>query len=54
MDTHWPDDPREDDAELFAALVLAGPTRARAMLPEAETHLHFALRTIGRVPRGPR
>lgn len=54
MDAHWPDDPREDDAELFAALVLAGPIRARAMLPDAETHLHFALRTVLRVPRGPR
>jgi Zn-dependent peptidase ImmA (M78 family) len=54
MDAHWPDDPREDDAELFAALVLAGPTRARAMVPEAETRLQFALRTVRRVPRGPR
>lgn len=54
MDSHWPDDPREDDAELFAALVLAGPTRARVMMPEAETHLRFALRTVRRVPRGPR
>lgn len=55
MDRNWADDPREDDAEMFATLVLAGPTRARAMLPpEAETHVQFALRTIRRTPRGPR
>lgn len=29
MDTHWADDPREDDAELFASLVLMGPRHAR-------------------------
>lgn len=29
MDTHWADDPREDDAELFAALVLMGPRHLR-------------------------
>ena len=29
MDTDWADDPREDDAELFASLVLMGATRAR-------------------------
>jgi Zn-dependent peptidase ImmA (M78 family) len=51
MDVNWPDDPREDEAETFAALVLAGPTRARAMLPpEAESHLAFALRTVRRTP----
>lgn len=54
MDTNWADDPREDDAELFASLVLMGPTRARAFMPEAETRLQFALRTVRRTPRGPR
>ena len=54
MDTHWPDDPREDDAELFAALVLMGPARARPHVSHVETHLQFALRTMRRTPRGPR
>lgn len=54
MDTHWPNDPREDDAELFASLILAGPARSRAMLPSRETHLQFAMRTTRRFPRGPR
>jgi IrrE N-terminal-like domain len=56
MDTWWVDDPREDDAELFASLVLMGPTRARPHIPlvqgEHETALHFALRTMRRTPRG--
>lgn len=53
MDAHWPDDPREDDAELFASLVLMGPTRARPhLIREAETHVQHALRTMRRVPRG--
>lgn len=30
MDTHWADDPREDDAELFASIVLMGPRHLRA------------------------
>lgn len=30
METHWCEDPREDDAEMFAALVAVGPERARA------------------------
>jgi hypothetical protein len=58
MDTQWGDDPREDDAELFASLVLAGPARSRAMvpLPECETALQHALRTLRRdqLRRGPR
>jgi hypothetical protein len=50
MDASWEADPREDDAELFASLVLAGPTRARAWvpLPEQETALQAALRTLRR------
>jgi hypothetical protein len=51
MDQHWPDDPREDDAELFAALVLMGPRRTP--MKAAETHIQHALRTM-RVPRGPK
>lgn len=56
MDYDWSDDPREDDAELFASLVLMGPRQQRAVVrdPRAESHLRFALRTIRRVPRGPR
>ena len=58
MEIGWYDDPREDDAETFASLVLAGPTRARAMvpLPEHETALQFALRNLRRdqLRRGPR
>lgn len=52
MDANWADDPREDDAELFAQLVLMGPRRSRPFIPDAETHLEFALRTMGRTPRG--
>lgn len=29
MDTHWANDPREDDAETFAAIVLMGPRHLR-------------------------
>jgi Zn-dependent peptidase ImmA (M78 family) len=51
MGQHWPDDPREDDAELFATLVLMGPRRAPRKA--AETRVQHVLRTL-RVPRGPR
>jgi Zn-dependent peptidase ImmA (M78 family) len=56
MDTYWANDPREDDAELFASLVLMGPTRAKPYSgdPRAESALQFALRTVRRIPRGPR
>lgn len=58
MDAAWANDPREDDAEMFASLVLMGPTRARPHIPlvqgEHESALHFALRTMRRVPRGHR
>lgn len=56
MDTYWANDPREDDAELFASLVLMGPKRSAPHLidPRLETRLQFALRTIRRVPKGPR
>jgi Zn-dependent peptidase ImmA (M78 family) len=54
MEPNWPDDPREDDAELFASLVLMGPRTARPFTGAAETHLEFVLRTTRRIPRGPR
>jgi hypothetical protein len=54
MDSNWADDPREDDAEVFASLVLLGPRSSRPFIPEAETHVQHALRTMRRVPRGPR
>jgi Zn-dependent peptidase ImmA (M78 family) len=53
MEQHWPDDPREDDAELFAQLVLMGPQLFGPDRRRAETHVQHALRTM-RVPRGPR
>lgn len=51
MDTHWGADPREDDAELFAELVLMGPTRSRPFIPipEQETALQHALRNLRRL-----
>jgi hypothetical protein len=61
MDPHWNDDPREDDAELFAQLLVMGPTRARPyVLPdpaelmgeEAETPLQAALRALRREQSG--
>lgn len=54
METHWHDDPREDDAELFASLVLMGPSRAKLILPVAESHLQFALRTVRQRHHRPR
>ena len=53
MAEHWPDDPREDDAELFAQLVLMGPQLFGPDRRRAETHVQHVLRTM-RVPRGPR
>lgn len=51
MEQHWPDDPREDDAELFASLVLMGPRHARPYTgTAAETHVHHALRTMRPIP----
>jgi hypothetical protein len=56
MDVHWSNDPREDEAELFASLVLMGPTRARPFIPipEQETALQHALRTVRRKHHRPR
>jgi hypothetical protein len=51
MDEHWQADPREDDAEIFASLVLAGPPRVfvpastpRGQDPRSETRTQQALR----------
>ena len=56
MDTDWPDDPREDDAELFATLVLSGPHRANAWTkgiaacPPQRPSAEAPTRRIARVP----
>lgn len=55
MDFDWCDDPREDEAEVCASMILMGPRRPHSHPdPKIETALQFALRNGGRVPRGPR
>lgn len=52
MDADWYADAREDDAELFASLVLMERRSAGHFLaPEQETALQHALRNVGRFPR---
>lgn len=54
MCEHWRDDAREDDAELFAPLVLMGLTSARPYRGPGQTHWPHTRRTTGRSPRGTR